>query len=710
MTSTENISEDAILKPGKTVWRIAHADRAAVLVDAAAYFGALRSAMAQARHSIVIVGWDIDSRTPLVGPDGAGDDAPETLLAYLEYLVVRRPGLDLRLLLWDYSILYSIEREALPTLNLKWLTPRQFHVELDNCLPLGASHHQKLVIVDGQLAFCGGLDLAVRRWDTPEHRPDHPRRVDPDEEPYAPFHDMQMVVDGEAASALLEITQQRWLGATGKEFTVPAAEALWPDGVAPDFTDVAVGIARTLPANDTSDAVYEVRALYLASIRAATRHVYIENQYLTVESIVDALVARMEEVPELEVVAITPRLPQGWLEARTMGAAQEKFIEKLQRDDLAGRVRFRYPWTGANERIPVMVHAKMMIVDDRLIRIGSSNLNNRSMGVDSECDLAIEGTDDANRQRIHDLLCRQLGEHLGVDPATVQEELASGSIVDVIDKERSGDRGLAPLAERETQRTDLTDTINLAADPDEPLDPEALLGDMFDARTKPRHRSRLLRLALVAAGLIALVLAWQYTPLAEWADPEELAEWLEAMRGNWWIYPVFVAGYVVGGLLLFPLTVMVAVTGMVLGPWSGFLCAIAGSLVSGWVGLRIGAWTGGQLFETIATRAYRMVSRVMRNHGVLTVAAVRMVPIAPYTVVNIAMGATGLRTGAFLAGTLIGLLPGIFVLTMLGDRLREVWRNPEPGNLFWFVLVIVLWLGVAYALQRLVTVMRKRVR
>ncbi len=710
MTSPDNSSGCTILQPGKTVWRIAHADRAAVLVDAAAYFGALRSALAKARHSIVIVGWDIDSRTPLVGPDGADDGAPETLLAFLEYLVARRTDLDLRLLLWDYSILYSIEREALPTLNLKWLTPRQFHVELDNCLPLGACHHQKLVIVDGRLAFCGGMDLAVRRWDTPEHRRDHPRRVDPDDEPYAPFHDMQMVVDGETAMGLLEIAQQRWLRATGKEFSVPAAEALWPDGVEPDFIDVAVGIARTLPANDTSDAVHEVRALYLASIQAATRHVYIENQYLTVESIADALVARMEAVPELEVVAITPRLPRGWLEARTMGAAQEKFIQKLTRDDLAGRVRFRYPWTGASERTPIMVHAKLMIVDDRLIRIGSSNLNNRSMGVDSECDLAIEGTDDARRQQIHDLLCRQLGEHLGIDPAIVREELASGSIVEAIDKERGGDRGVASLAERETQSTDMADTINLAADPEEPLAPEAFIGDMFDARTRPRHRSRLLRLVLVAAGLVALVLAWQYTPLAEWADPEELAEWLEAMRGNWWIYPLFVAGYVVGGLLLFPLTVMVAVTGMVLGPWSGFLCAIAGSLVSGWVGLRIGAWTGGRLFESTATRAFRVVSRVLQNHGVLTVAALRMVPIAPYTVVNVAMGATGLRTGPFLAGTLIGLLPGIFVLTMLGDRLREVWRDPEPENLFWFVLAIALWLGVAYALQRLVTVLRKRAR
>jgi uncharacterized membrane protein YdjX (TVP38/TMEM64 family) len=86
----------------------------------------------------------------------------------------------------------------------------------------------------------------------------------------------------------------------------------------------------------------------------------------------------------------------------------------------------------------------------------------------------------------------------------------------------------------------------------------------------------------------------------------------------------------------------------------------------------------------------------------------RMVPIAPYTVVNVAMGAAGLQTGAFLAGTLIGLLPGIFILTMLGDRLRIAWSNPEPQNLAWFILAIAVWLGVVYVLQRLVTVLRKR--
>jgi uncharacterized membrane protein YdjX (TVP38/TMEM64 family) len=114
------------------------------------------------------------------------------------------------------------------------------------------------------------------------------------------------------------------------------------------------------------------------------------------------------------------------------------------------------------------------------------------------------------------------------------------------------------------------------------------------------------------------------------------------------------------------------------------------------------------MFERMSRRAYRVVSKTLQNHGFLAVAALRMVPIAPYTVVNVAMGATGLRSAPFLGGTFVGLLPGILVLTMLGDRLREAWRNPEPANLALFVRFAVLWLLLAWGLQRLVTALRRR--
>jgi phosphatidylserine/phosphatidylglycerophosphate/cardiolipin synthase-like enzyme/uncharacterized membrane protein YdjX (TVP38/TMEM64 family) len=707
MDTASPVAAPALLREGETVWKIARARRAALLVDGAAYFGALRKALASARHSVFVLGWDIDSRTPLVGDDGPGDGAPETLLAYLERLVEQRPELKIRLLLWDYSLLYALDREPLPSLNLKWRTPKQIDVALDNCLPLGACHHQKLVIVDGCLAFCGGFDLTTGRWDTREHRRDNPRRLDRDGKPYPPWHDAQMMLDGDVAAHLFEIARHRWRVVTSEDVAIPQASPVWPRSVEPDFRDVEVGIARTLPDNDDQQAVGEVRALYLASIRAARRWIYAENQYLTAEAIADALIERLREEPALELVAVTPRSPRGWLEASTMGAGQQRFRARLAAAGLAGRVRFYYPWTGDRENA-VMVHAKIMIVDDRVLHIGSSNLNNRSMGVDSECDVVIEARDEDQRGVVRRLLCGLVGEHLGKDPDEVDAALAqSGSLGSVIEAADGAERGLAPLESRRASGETIGEALNIVADPERPLRPEEFIGDMFDAKTRRKDVARLVKLGSVAAALLALVLVWSYTPLAKWADPEVLMPALAGARDHWWVYPLLVVVYVAGGLLLFPLTVLLAVTGMMLGPLAGFVTAMAAGLASAWAGYLVGSWVGAESIRNVSGRTFRAIRRGLQNQGVLTVAAVRMVPVAPFTVVNMVMGAARVRLRAYLAGTALGLVPGVFVLTMVGDRLREVWQEPDPMNVLWFALVAVLWLGLAFLLQRIVARLRK---
>ena len=712
MSAPPNEAVNGVFEEGRSVWKSARADRVAVLVDAADYYGALRTAMAAAQKSIVVLGWDIDSRTPLVGNSGRAEDgAPATFMPFLESLVKKEPQLDVRLLLWDYTMLYALDREPLPSLKLKWRTPPQIKVSLDGCLPLAACHHQKLVVIDGTLAFCGGLDLTVRRWDTSEHRPQHAARVDPDDKPYPPFHDIQMLVDGDAAKRLAEVAAERWRKATKEELSLASSETGWPQGVIPDCESIDVGIARTLPEIDDAPGFREVLELYRASIRAARRSIYIENQYLTSGEIAEALVSRMKEVPELELVIVTPNAPQGWLEKRTMGAGQQRVMQKFSDEGLKRRVRFLYPWVGAGKAASVMVHSKMMIVDDLLLRVGSSNLNNRSMAVDTECDLAVLATTDRHRQGIRGVLHRLLGEHLGVGVERVAEELhGRRSLIQVVDTLRSEDRGLAPV-EADTQYQALAESLNLVADPEEPIRPTDFLGDMFGAYRRHRFAfSRVLRLSAVSAGLLALLLVWTYTPLAELADPEALASSLMSLRGEWWIYPGILAAYVVGGIVLFPLTVLIAVTGILLGPWSGWLCAIIGSMASAWVGHTTGHWLRGSSIRQVSGRAFTAVARALKNQGVVAVAALRMVPVAPFTVVNMAMGAAGVRLRIYLPGTLLGLLPGTFVLTMIGDRLRAAWHDPAIGNVLLFAIVIVLWLGLAIVLQRVVSRLQKRER
>jgi uncharacterized membrane protein YdjX (TVP38/TMEM64 family) len=380
-------------------------------------------------------------------------------------------------------------------------------------------------------------------------------------------------------------------------------------------------------------------------------------------------------------------------------------MQKLSHESFSQRVRFLYPWVGSGPTA-VMVHAKLMIVDDLLLRVGSSNLNNRSMGVDTECDLIVLASTDKHRDGIRSVLHRLLGEHLGAGAEEIADKLReTGSIIEVTKSQRSDARGLAPM-QRDTQYEALAETLNLVADPEEPLRPAEFLGDMFGADRSNRFAfSRVLRLAAVAASLLALLLVWRYTPLAELADPEALASALTGVRDEWWIYPAILAAYVLGGMVLFPVTVLIAVTGMLLGPWSGWLCAIAGSMASAWVGYAAGLWLGGSSIRQL--RSFSAVSRALKNRGIVAVAALRMVPVAPFTVVNMAMGASGIGSRTYLVGTLLGLLPATFILTMIGDRLRAAWHDPAPGNVVLFVLVTVVWLGLAIVLQHLVSRLQK---
>src|SRR5262245_17108657 len=382
-----------ILQPSKNVWQIALADRAAVLIDGGRYFGALRETLRNARSTVFIVGWDIDSRTRLVGEDGgAHDGLPLEFVDFLSALVKRRRELTIHILAWDYSVLYALERELFPALTFGWRTPRGIKFCLDDNLPVGASHHQKLVVVDDAVAFCGGLDVTLRRWDRTRHSLDEPGRLDATGRPYGPFHDVQVMVDGEAARSLGDLARMRWFSGACQSppETCPLGNP-WPGSVHPDFTHVDVGIARTQPQFDEQDQVREIEALYLDSIDHAERTIYIENQFLTCNRFAERLTQRMRARPHLEVVVVGPRDHDSWIPERAMRNGRIRFMRILAQSGIGNRVRLYYPRVRDGPRSAhTMVHSKVMVVDDVLLRVGSSNLNNRSMGLDTECDLAIE--------------------------------------------------------------------------------------------------------------------------------------------------------------------------------------------------------------------------------------------------------------------------------------------------------------------------------
>ncbi len=711
MESSDTIAVAAptpLLQPGHTVWRAEAASRAALLQDGAGYFGTLRETLLNARHSVLIAGWDIDSRTPLVGADGeAPDGLPETLAAFLTALVERRPDLRIKLLLWDYAVLYALERELLPALALHWNTPPQVELCLDDTLPIGAAHHQKLVVVDDCLAFCGGLDLTVRRWDTPAHAPRNRLRRDPQDRAYPPFHDFQLMVEGDAAVALGTLFRERWHCATGEQLaTTPPCDSPWPAATRPDFTDCTIGISRTQPGCRGGEEVREVEALYHAMISAAEHCVILENQFFTHTGLAEALRDRLQQRPNLQVLLVAPKTHHTWLEHRTMLAGRIRFMQVFRDAGLQDRVRLVFPQVGRQE---VMVHAKLMIQDDAALRIGSANLCHRSMGTDSECDLVLVARDDAERRGIARLRDRILAEHLGLAPAQVGAAIARhGSVFAALDALPLQRHRLLPIDDGPLP-SDAPASIELAADPARPIDAAEYLADFTDGPAPESPLPALLRVLMLLVPVAALIALWRWTPLSTLMQPEAFGQMLQS--GGAWGPVVALGLFLLLGFLAFPLNVLILGTAAAFGIWPGLFYAAAGALVSAaasyLLGRRIGQKPLRHLLGPRVHRIGRKVGEKMETNGIIAVTAIRLVPVAPFTLVNLVAGAMRIRFLDYMAGTALGLLPGVLLLSALGERLYRILAHPTLANMLQLAALAVLWAAVTWLLQRLVSSLRR---
>ncbi len=434
-------SESPVLQPGRNCCAVRTARRASVLVDAADYFARLDEVLRRAERSILIIGWDFDAAIRL-RPDQDGSPALGDLL---RKLVEERRSLEVRVLVWNLSTVHTPGASLPLILGAEWQQHPHIHLWLDRNHPIYGSQHQKLVCVDDSVAFVGGIDLTVDRWDTPEHLPDHPLRRTPDGTPYGPVHDLHMMVEGEAARVVASVACHRWRQATDEELEpVSCDREVWPPDMRPDFIDVPVGIARTMPASGGDPEVREIKTLIKDMISAAERSIYMEAQYFAEHTVGDILEASLAKERGPEIVVIVPRSEHGMLERWIMSSNRNRLIRRLKRADRFDRFRALYPVVVQPDGdCEIFVHSKAMIVDDRLLRIGSANLNRRSSGLDTECDLAVEAHDEAARAAIARIRASLLAEHLGVTRDKVAEALAKeGSLVRVVDRLKGGSRRL----------------------------------------------------------------------------------------------------------------------------------------------------------------------------------------------------------------------------------------------------------------------------
>jgi phosphatidylserine/phosphatidylglycerophosphate/cardiolipin synthase-like enzyme/uncharacterized membrane protein YdjX (TVP38/TMEM64 family) len=699
-------------------WRVERARRFALLVDGEHYFTALYRALCAARHTIYVLGWDIDSRAELM-PGGGGRGSPTSLGELLERLVRERRDLRVYVLTWDWAPIYALERDPLTRARLGWTTPRRLHFRYDGKHPLRASHHQMVVVVDDEVAFSGGLDLTGHRWDTFAHAVDDARRTTPLGKRYDPFHDVQCAVDGDAAAALGELCRERWR-ASGRPRRIASPPArgaggagagppgVWPAELEPDLRDVDVAIARTLPAFGRRAAVHEVRSSYLRAIEGARDALYFENQYFTSPEIAAALAARLAQPDGPEVVMVLPRSCSGWLEQHTMGALRSEVLATLRAADRHGRLRLWRPVASLASQLDVFVHAKVMVVDDRELRVGSANLSRRSLGLDTECDLTVLAATDEQRRGVALLRARLVSEHLGLEPERFERtRTETGSLIAAIERHLGGDRTLVALDEREEAAPEPLLSRD-AVDPDGPLSVTRLVDRIASSG---RRRTRNLPPAgwIAAATVAALVLALRFTPLADVLDAERLQSLASSLRGSSLAPFAVVGAFVLASLVVFPLQPLILGTVIVFGPLVGTLLALAGVLAGSSSAYALGRWLGAEPLTRLAgSRLGRLRARLAAS-GVVGVAIVRLVPVAPASVVSMLCGAAGVRFAPFTLGTLIGFLPGTLAMALLGERAAAALENPSPFNLLATAAIAVALLGLVLIVQRRLELRRRAV-
>jgi phospholipase D1/2 len=407
----------------------------------------------------------------------------------------------------------------------------------------------------------------------------------------------------------------------------------------------------------------------------------------------------MLDVPQLRVLIVTPKLHSSWFESQAMQSGRCGFIAQFVEAGVMDRVRFLYPSTrGADGAAAVMVHSKVMIVDDRFLRIGSANLNNRSMGADTECDLAFEATSEAQQKIIARFRRQMIGHFCGVDEPEIEANEAD--LLEYLDRlaESGCEKWLQPIDPAATEGGIAT-VVQPVADPREPLRLDRAANRMWTPRTI------LAVLGLVAA-LAGLALAWQYTSLKDFADVGFVSSVIS--ERSQFAPLLAIAAFVVGGLVVFPVLVLIAATAAALGPWMGFFSAGIGVLLSALTLFSIGRFLGHVRLQRLLGRRAARIQRRVIGKGVVAVAMIRMVPIAPFSVVNLVAGASELSLRDFMLGTVLGMAPGIAVMAALGAQIADLARNASLGNVLLLALAIAAWIALCLGVQFLVTWMAGR--
>lgn len=681
----------SLLQPPRTCQRVDTAQRAALLIGDREYFEALRASILAARHSLLILGWHVDAGV-LLGTDSALQDGlPVRLRELLVAALERRPSLRVFISAWDFSVAHTRLREQLAPSGFEQAHPRLFY-RVDAQHAASASHHETLVVIDDWLAFVGSADLSTRSWPARESAPRHADRARSEG-----AHTSQLCLQGPAARALSFLARGRAVPAGEVLALAPeSGDALWPPGLASELSEIPAVIVRTRGAADAGqEAVREALEMTLAAIEAAERYLYIETEYLSSRELVEALCARLLETAGPEVVLLLPGDEDGWLGQQGMMSLRRDAVRLLHAHDTSGRLRVYQPTTAARR---LEQSSRLIIVDGRLLKVGSSDLTNRSMSLDTECDVWLEAGD--HGAAVEHMLHRLLSAHLAVDSQQLATTLAeSGSLIATIESLRGRHNTLEPVLYT-NEAEGHPSASALALELEQPSAAEAFVRYFAPSLPARRQHRTAVAISALAAGLAALVLLLVLVSNPQSAIRTTLAALIERVRDPQFGLLYVLLAYALGTLVCAPITALFAATALVLSPLRGFVYALLGGLfgatLSYWLGRTLGS---GPLRRVRGARLAQLRHEV-QTRSFRSVLIARFLPLGNFTLINLFLGSLKVPYLAFISATGLGMLPGLLGLTLLSEQLQEAFQKPSLTSIGRLLLIGAALLFVMIAFWR----------
>lgn len=229
----------------------------------------------------------------------------------------------------------------------------------------------------------------------------------------------------------------------------------------------------------------------------------------------------------------------------------------------------------------------------------------------------------------------------------------------------------------------------------------AILAGQKKSTTKGKRRRIWLALAVLGL-LFGMAAAWEWSPLADEIDIRRVTAWAFGLRANPNREIIILAAYLIGSLLLVPVTVLIVATGLVFGPLMGAIYSLAGCLLGAALTYAIGYFLGRDLVRHITGTKWERVERKIGQAGILGVATLRLIPVAPFTIVNVVSGAFQVPIRDYFIGSLLGFAPGILAINIFAHQAASAIRDPGVGSFVLLgALVVISILGLLWLRRKL---------